>query len=62
MKHIVGWLCILLVALISLGVRLSNPTLTETQLLVRFLWVWVATVGLGILGAWLIADTPNKKH
>lgn len=47
----VGISCFILTALIALLVRFSHPTMTETQLLLNFWYVWFVLAGLCIAGA-----------
>lgn len=47
--------CLVVVFLVIVAVRVSNPEMTETQLFMTFWWLWLALVGfvlvvLGLLG------------
>lgn len=53
------WFFIFLFGVAVLGIRFTNPTLTETQLMLAFLPHWAILVVTMAVGLWLI--TRERK-
>ena len=53
-RYILSVLCTIVVVATAMAIRLSNPAMTETQLLMNFWWAWILLAVIGIVGIVLI--------
>ena len=52
MKHILAIIVLIALVIASWSIRLQNPTLTETQLLIEYWPLWLAIVAVALITAW----------
>lgn len=52
MKHILVIIVLIALVIASWSIRLQNPTLTETQLLIEYWPLWLAIVAVELITAW----------
>ena len=52
MKHVLAIVALIALMVASWVIRLQNPTLTETQLLIEHWPLWLAIVAVALITAW----------
>jgi hypothetical protein len=52
MKHILAIIVLIALMVASWVIRLQNPTLTETQLLIEYWPLWLEIVAVALITAW----------
>ena len=52
MKHVLAMVVLIALMVASWVIRLQNPTLTETQLLIEYWPLWLAIVAVALITAW----------
>ena len=52
MKHILAIIVLIALMVASWVIRLQNPTLTETQLLIEYWPLWLAINAVALITAW----------
>ncbi len=52
MKHVLAMVVLIALMVASWVIRLQNPTLTETQLLIEHWPLWLAIVAVALITAW----------
>lgn len=53
MYRIISIVCVLAVVIVGVFTRFHNPTMTETELLVGYWWLWLGHVAAAILAAYV---------
>ena len=52
MRHVLAAIVLIALVVASWAIRLQNPTLTETQLLIEHWPLWLAIVAVAFVTAW----------
>ena len=52
MRHVLAAIVLIALVVASWAIRLQNPTLTETQLLIEYWPLWLAIVAVALITAW----------
>lgn len=51
----VGGALLVVVIIVMMGVRLANPDMTETRLLLTYWWLWLIIIAVMLLTLWLFS-------